>query len=335
MTAPLTPPDCDLRGLSYMPLDVQRLRDSDLALISTGDEFKAAVLLWCVAWSQVPAASIPDDDRLLAALVRLDAKAWKKVRGVALRGWIKCDDGRLYHPVVAEKACDAWKDRTNYRAKREKDRNRLEAWREAQKQSSEHIGNGDETPDETRFETRCETLPEEKGTGSEGIIEPPKPPEGAFSPSDFDQAWDAFPEDGRATTNREQSLAAWVPVAADVGSPALLAAVRAFAASPVAIGPKAKTVPSFALWLRNRRFEAFLGSSVTPASQAPIVWNGPDAVWAACVAAMGEPLTRSYLGRCTWQEVPSPAVIAPSPFVRDKLATARLSVEIQTRKEVA
>jgi hypothetical protein len=29
-------------------------------------------------------------------------KTWKKVRAGALRGWVKCSDGRLYHPVVAE-----------------------------------------------------------------------------------------------------------------------------------------------------------------------------------------------------------------------------------------
>lgn len=175
MTAALTPSDCDLRGLGYMPLDVQRLRDSDLAIGSTGDEFKAAVLLWCVSWSQVPAASLPDDDRKLAALIRMDGKAWKKVREVALSGWVKCVDGRLYHSVVAEKAREAWKDRTKYREKRDKDRARLEAWRAGQKPADETSSHGDgnaiETRSETHVETRFETLPEEKRTGSgvEGI----------------------------------------------------------------------------------------------------------------------------------------------------------------------
>jgi hypothetical protein len=38
-------------------------------------------------------------------------KRWRKVRGVALRGWVKCADGRLYHRVVAEKALTAWIDK--------------------------------------------------------------------------------------------------------------------------------------------------------------------------------------------------------------------------------
>ncbi|MGO2959288.1 MAG: DUF1376 domain-containing protein [Acetobacter sp.] len=110
MPEPLTPADCDLRGFPFMPLDVARLIDSDLFALSTGDEFKAAVALWCKSWIQLPAASLPDDDRILAHLSGAGAR-WKKIRGMALKGWIKCLDGRLYHPVISEKAAQAWKSR--------------------------------------------------------------------------------------------------------------------------------------------------------------------------------------------------------------------------------
>lgn len=110
MPDPLTPADCDLRGLPYMPLDVIRLIDSDLFAISSGDEFKAAVALWCKSWIQLPAASLPDDDRVLSHLSGTGTR-WKKIRAMALKGWVKCSDGRLYHPVISEKACHAWKAR--------------------------------------------------------------------------------------------------------------------------------------------------------------------------------------------------------------------------------
>jgi hypothetical protein len=156
----MTPPDCDLRGLMFMPLEVQRLRDSDLALLATGDEFKAAVLLWCASWQQVPAASLPADDRVLCRWSGLDAKAWAKAKAGAMRGWVACDDGRLYHPVVAEKALATWRDRLKYRERRATDRDRLKEWRD-RKQDKGGDGNGSETapetPDETRFETRVET----------------------------------------------------------------------------------------------------------------------------------------------------------------------------------
>ncbi|WP_079415634.1 DUF1376 domain-containing protein [Thiomonas intermedia] len=108
-TAPLTPPACDLRSMPFMPLDVTRLMDSDFFALSSPAEFKAAVALWAKSWLQVPAASLPNDDRVLAFLAGgLTLVRWRKVKDVALRGWIACSDGRIYHPLIAELALDAW-----------------------------------------------------------------------------------------------------------------------------------------------------------------------------------------------------------------------------------
>lgn len=107
MTDPLVPAEVDLRDFAFMPLDVLRLRDSDLVTHASGDAFKAAVLLWCVSWHQVPAGSIPKDEKWLARHSGAGS-AWKKLRADALRGFVECSDGRLYHPVVAEKALEAW-----------------------------------------------------------------------------------------------------------------------------------------------------------------------------------------------------------------------------------
>lgn len=116
---PLTPADCDLRDFAYMPLDVSRLLDSDLFALATGDEFKAALALWCKCWLQVPAASLPNDDRVLAHLSGAGSK-WKKVKEMALRGFVLCDDGRFYHAVVAEKANEAWAKKQSYRERSRK-----------------------------------------------------------------------------------------------------------------------------------------------------------------------------------------------------------------------
>ena len=117
MTAPLTPPDCDLRDFQFMPLDVVRFAQSDLVAMEEPNAVLAAILLWGASWHGVPAGSLTDDDRALsqAAGYGRAVKEWMKVRDGALRGWVKCDDGRLYHPVVAEKANDAWEGKLRQR----------------------------------------------------------------------------------------------------------------------------------------------------------------------------------------------------------------------------
>jgi hypothetical protein len=107
---PLVPSSVDLRVFRRMPLDVVRLRDAETSVITKGDEFRCAVLLWCASWHQIPASSLPDDDRVLADLAGFGrvVKEWRRVRAGALRGFVKCSDGRLYHRVVAEMAIEAW-----------------------------------------------------------------------------------------------------------------------------------------------------------------------------------------------------------------------------------
>lgn len=114
---PMLPPEVDLRDFEFMPLSVRRFRDSDLVSLEPADAVLAAVLLWGAAWHQVPAGSLPDDDRILASLAGFGRAVgeWVKVRDGALRGFIKCSDGRLYHPVVVEKAIEAWQGKLKKR----------------------------------------------------------------------------------------------------------------------------------------------------------------------------------------------------------------------------
>jgi hypothetical protein len=122
---PMTPPECDLRDFPFMPLDVVRLRDSDMAAHQDAEVFRAALLAWCVAWHQVPAASLPDDDVAITRLIGMgrDVKGWKKLRAAgALDGFTLCADGRLYHDVVAEKAVKSWEAKKAQRDRTEKAR---------------------------------------------------------------------------------------------------------------------------------------------------------------------------------------------------------------------
>jgi hypothetical protein len=134
---PPVPADCDLRDFAFMPLDVLRLRDSDLA---AGDAtaFRAAVLLWCAAWHQIPAGSLTNDDTILARLAGYgrDVRNWRRAKDLgALRGWYLASDGRLYHGVVGQKAAEAWRQKTGYRERTAAARAAKEAARKAEREA--------------------------------------------------------------------------------------------------------------------------------------------------------------------------------------------------------
>ncbi len=136
MTDPLTPADCDLRGLEWMPLYGARLLTSETWLRATPEARCAALTLWWASWHQVPAASLADDDLLLSQLAGYGVagvKQWRRVRDAAMRGWIKCSDGRLYHPIVAALACEAWERRGEADDARDRHRQKMQRWRDAKR----------------------------------------------------------------------------------------------------------------------------------------------------------------------------------------------------------
>ena len=114
---PLVPAEVDLQDFAFMPLQVARLRDSDFAATVHPEAGWYGVLLWAASWHQIPAGSLPDNDVALMRLVGLgrDARTWKKHKEEALYGFIRCKDGRLYHPTVAEQANQAWAQKVQQR----------------------------------------------------------------------------------------------------------------------------------------------------------------------------------------------------------------------------
>lgn len=203
---PMVPPEVDLTDFAYLPLDAVRLRDSDLATVTSGDEFRAAVILWCAAWHQLPAASLPNDDRLLAKLSGYgrDVAAWQEVREGALHGFELCADGRLYHPVLADKAIEVW-------ARRKKDARRTEKATAARlaklrrddgadaRRDVEGDNDRDVSRDVQRDIDRDVDRSEHQGKGEEEKgSEPPLPPQGdaeQLDPieTDFAELWGAHP----------------------------------------------------------------------------------------------------------------------------------------------
>ncbi len=164
---PPAPPDLDVTTLPGFMLDTVRLLGSDLWALSTGDEFKAAVALWCRAWHQVPAGSLPDDDRLLASFAGYgrDLKGWGKVRAMALHGFVPCSDGRFHHPVLTADALQAFQRKQAFQKKRETDAERLRHWRSARS----------ETPNETRADTSLKRVSSRKERDRDKTFTPLSP----------------------------------------------------------------------------------------------------------------------------------------------------------------
>lgn len=134
LPAPLVPPDVDLRGNEWMPYYGNHLARSEFNAHASDAVFRAGHNLWWAAWNNVPAASLPDDDVALTRFADLgrDVRAFRKIKADALHGFIKCSDGRLYHPFLAKLATDAW-------GRRVKERDRKARWR----RSKDGDGDGD------------------------------------------------------------------------------------------------------------------------------------------------------------------------------------------------
>lgn len=350
MSAPLTPANCNLQDFPRMMIDIPRLRGSEFDAILDDGAWRAGLNLWLTSWHQVPAASLSDDDASLAKAAGLgrDVRTWKKVKAEALRGWLKCTDGLLYHPVVAEMALEAWLEKLAQalssgagNAKRwggtfdpapieaeiDQCAGMLAALNPKSKALAKAIrrksrptdtGNPDGTENPSRRDTKdVPSGSQETGTGKGIEDRPPNPPEGGCRQDRFAEGWGAYPLAGRGNSGPAKSEAEWPGAAQRAGGEeALIGAIKAHSARLAKDGGKAK---NFDRWLRDDGFAAYLGQQ---AAKPAAAWSGPDDVWAEVVRAMGEDLATSYLGQCRWQGAPIMAVVAPHEFAAGKLRSA-------------
>lgn len=279
---PMTPVNCDLRGYEFMPLFGHRLFNSEFDAKATDAEFRAAMNLWWAAWLEVPAASLPDDDVVLTKLAGLgrDKNAWMGVRKMALHGFVKCSEGRLYHRTLAPEAVDAFTRRIKSAHKRDADRERLRLWREARNRNVEtRVGNdqrasdetttgsADETQTQTHDETRVGNADETRvvagrqdRTGQDKTEKKKEREESPLTPrlvlmpapaiapdiaAEFDEWWKAYPR----KEGKGQARNAYRTARRKTSSAVLLIAVqsRRFPANP-------KYIPHPTTWLNGERW---------------------------------------------------------------------------------
>ena len=144
---PLVGPEVDISDLDVFQLHTERLIASEFVALSGGDEFKAAVLLWCRAWDQQPVCSLPDDDGALARYAGVSLAEWREIRPMALRGFVKCSDDRLYQKTLAEDALRAWEGKLKRHERTKPATEARKRKRDEQRNGQRDVGRGDECGD--------------------------------------------------------------------------------------------------------------------------------------------------------------------------------------------
>jgi hypothetical protein len=98
---PPYPPDTKANG--WKPeVDWQRIKSSKTWRTCPHDQRNNLLRLWLESWNEVPAGSWEADDEIIAVAIDLPIRLFTAHRDHLMRGWYRCSDGRLYHPVIAE-----------------------------------------------------------------------------------------------------------------------------------------------------------------------------------------------------------------------------------------
>jgi len=343
--APLVPADCDLRSYDWFPLKHKQLTRSGWWMRAS-DQAKALNMeLWCAAYEEVPAGSLPDDDIALSDLVgfgRRDLTAWLAVKDEVMAPWTLCSDGRWYHPTLAEVACETWARKQAADADRAAERERKRLKREGGVPPEKPKSSGGKADlSAGQNAGSAGTPPDVRGSG------PGIPPENALTRHNKTEEEEAYASPSSARPRGEgedREFAELRELYAEVvirgrGSP--VAARAAWdrldpadcAALPSAVRKFAEARP----WGSNGppALQRFIGEDTwrefaSTASVTSIVWGGPPELRAAVVAETTDAFARSYLDPATWSETAR----NPTLFALTSAAAIRLRT-VQALRHVA
>lgn len=95
------PADVRAKGWRF-EIDYEKVEQSDTWSLAAEVPMAqhALLMMWMIAWTQVPCGSMPNDESLIRAKCRIPAKAWPALKPVLMRGWWLAEDGRLYHDTI-------------------------------------------------------------------------------------------------------------------------------------------------------------------------------------------------------------------------------------------
>lgn len=102
MTRPVPyPADVRAKGWRF-EIDYEKVEQSDTWDLASEVPMAqpALLMMWMMAWTQVPCGSMPADENLIRVKCRIPPKLWPSLRPILMRGWWLAEDGRLYHDTI-------------------------------------------------------------------------------------------------------------------------------------------------------------------------------------------------------------------------------------------
>lgn len=104
LPAPLVPDGVRFKHAESFPLSGDLLRYGALVREPDARVFRAVVTLMEWAWRGKPAASIDDCGKDFHRLIHEPPQWWRRHSAAVLAHFVKCSDGRYYHPDLAQRA---------------------------------------------------------------------------------------------------------------------------------------------------------------------------------------------------------------------------------------
>lgn len=95
-------PESTKAGGFRFELDCERVTQSDTWALANARQRPLLLMLWFIAWQQIPCGTLPADDALIAARLGLEPDAFQHDKALLLRGWEAAVDGRLYHGAITD-----------------------------------------------------------------------------------------------------------------------------------------------------------------------------------------------------------------------------------------
>lgn len=273
----------EVKADTWMPLYITDYLGDTLHL--TTEQHGAYILLIMACWKR--GGSLPNDDAQLAGIAKMTPAVWRKSASI-LRAFFQSDGIQLYHKRVLRET-----EKAERLTETRRENGRL-GGRPRKQTETGSFSPGSKKPQNKNLTETPSPSPTPIG------VNPPNPPSGGLPHAEaFAELCRIYPTDGLGSPDKRE--AAWRELmAAGVDPQRIVRAALEFARSPAG-KPESGRVLSLHRWLRERRWE----NSSGPNSAAAPSWNGPPALRAALVEAMGEDWVRGWIDAWTYvQQVP-------------------------------